>query len=118
MSIMPNMLAAHALTGCDTVSSYYGIWKGKALKILKMVNILSLLGDTSISMIWYACMIREASDFIIACYNAAGAKDMTAARKLSWRTKISRGIREHQSYALCHPQQKHSKRMCFMHTCR
>ena len=28
-SIIPGLLAAHALTGCDTVASYYGISKGR-----------------------------------------------------------------------------------------
>ena len=34
-SIIPGLLAAHALTGCDTVASYYGIGKGTALKVLR-----------------------------------------------------------------------------------
>lgn len=33
--IIPNLLAAHALSGCDTVASYFGIGKGKALKVLR-----------------------------------------------------------------------------------
>ena len=34
-SIIPGLLAAHALSGCDTVASYYGIGKGKVLKVLR-----------------------------------------------------------------------------------
>ena len=30
-----NLLAAHALSGCDTVASYFGIGKGKVLKVLR-----------------------------------------------------------------------------------
>ena len=33
-SIMPDLLAAHGLTGCDTVAQCYGIGKGVALKVL------------------------------------------------------------------------------------
>ena len=35
LSVVPHLLSAHALTGCDTVASYYGIGKGMALKVLK-----------------------------------------------------------------------------------
>lgn len=35
VSIIPSLLSAHALSGCDTVASYYGIGKGTALKVLR-----------------------------------------------------------------------------------
>ena len=35
-SIVPNLLAAHALSGCDTTPSYFGIGKAKVLKILRL----------------------------------------------------------------------------------
>ena len=31
-SIIPGLLTAHALSGCDTVASYYGISKRKVLR--------------------------------------------------------------------------------------
>ena len=34
LSIIPALLVAHALSGCDTVASYYGIGKGIVLKVL------------------------------------------------------------------------------------
>ena len=34
-SIIPGLLAAHALSGCDTVASFYGISKGKVIKVLR-----------------------------------------------------------------------------------
>ena len=34
-SIIPGLLAAHAFSRCDTVASYYGISKGKVLKVLR-----------------------------------------------------------------------------------
>ncbi|MES9879341.1 MAG: hypothetical protein ABW185_00475, partial [Sedimenticola sp.] len=33
--VIPGLLAAHALSGCDTVASYFGIGKGKVLKVLR-----------------------------------------------------------------------------------
>ena len=41
--IIPAMLAAHALTGYDTVPAYIGIGKGTMLKILKRVFPLNVL---------------------------------------------------------------------------
>ena len=38
MSIIPGLLAAHALTGCDTVASHYGIGKGILVKVLRAGN--------------------------------------------------------------------------------
>lgn len=35
LSIMPGLLAAHALSGCDTVASLFGIGKGVVLKVLR-----------------------------------------------------------------------------------
>ena len=35
ISIIPGLLAAHVLSGCDSVASYYGIGKGIALKVLR-----------------------------------------------------------------------------------
>jgi hypothetical protein len=37
-SIIPSMLAGHALTGCDTVAAYFGVGKGTMLKVLEMVS--------------------------------------------------------------------------------
>ena len=35
MSIIPKLLVAHVLSGCDTVTSYFGIGKKKVLKVLQ-----------------------------------------------------------------------------------
>ena len=43
-SIVPSILAAHALTGCDSVSKLYGIGKAKAISALKSVS-LSVFGN-------------------------------------------------------------------------
>ena len=45
-SFMHDLLAAHGLTGCNTVATYHGIGKGVALKTLKTNKCpLSKLGD-------------------------------------------------------------------------
>ena len=38
-SIVPSLLAAHAVSGCDTVASYFGIGKVKVLKVIQTGNI-------------------------------------------------------------------------------
>ena len=44
--IIPDLLAAHGLTGCDTVATYNGIGKGIALKMLKSgKHNLNVLGN-------------------------------------------------------------------------
>jgi hypothetical protein len=35
MSIIPVLLAAHALSGCDVVASYFNVGKGVVLKVLR-----------------------------------------------------------------------------------
>ena len=35
ISIIPVLLAAHALSGCDVVASYFGIGKSITLKVLR-----------------------------------------------------------------------------------
>ena len=37
-SIAPQQLSAHALTGCDTVASYFGIGKTKVVTVLEAGN--------------------------------------------------------------------------------
>jgi hypothetical protein len=49
--IMPNLLAAHALTGCDTVASFFGIGKQKMLKFAGSTN-LDALGTLFIFLLY------------------------------------------------------------------
>ena len=46
--ILPNLLAGHALTGCDTASSFCGIGKPTVLKELKAFKGLLKLGEFSV----------------------------------------------------------------------
>ena len=83
--IIPDILPAHALTGCDTVASYHGIGKSTVLKMIKSGLSLSLLGDTNASM----CDILEQSSlFISACYGVSNSTIMSETRRKVWATKI------------------------------
>lgn len=43
--IVPDLLAAHALSGCDTTACHFGIGKCKVVKVLEKGHSLSLLGQ-------------------------------------------------------------------------
>ena len=43
-SLAPQLHSAHALSGCDTVASYFGIGKTKVVKVLEAGNRLNYLG--------------------------------------------------------------------------
>ena len=84
------LLAAHGLTGCDTVATYHGIGKGVALKTLKTNKCpLSKLGDMN-SML--PDVILQATRFMLMCYGHFECQSMTSARQKIWTTKISRSI--------------------------
>ena len=42
IDVVPNILAAHALSGCDTVGAYFGIGKSTVVKTLKNSYLLTL----------------------------------------------------------------------------
>ena len=65
--IMNDFLAAHGLTGCDTVVTFYGIWKDIALEVLGSSKYsISLLGDVSGHL---DDIVQQTTAFIVACYD-------------------------------------------------
>ena len=90
IEIMPDLLAAHGITGCDTVAIYFGIGKGIVLKILRTGKYpLSVIGDTTSDI---SDVIEQATRFVLACYGQSGCESMTASRHKLWSTKLSRSI--------------------------
>lgn len=88
--VMNNLLAAHGLTGCDTVATYFGIGKVKVLKVLKNnVHSLDLLGNTCSSLI---DATKQATTFVLACYGQSRCSTMTEARQKVWSRKVFRTI--------------------------
>ena len=49
-NFVSHILAAHTLSGCDTVASLYGIGKGTIVKLLKTGHQLNLMGDIDVDM--------------------------------------------------------------------
>ena len=51
IKIMPNILAAHGLSGCDTISSYFGIGQKTFVNVLNKKNIaLISIGVTAVGL--------------------------------------------------------------------
>ena len=86
--IILELLQTHALTGCDTVASCFGIGKAKALKVLKTGKFkLNLLGviDSSVSDVEH-----QALQFMLACYGQSNCRTLTEARQKMWTPKVGR----------------------------
>ena len=61
-ALIPHLLAARALSGCDTVGVYFGIGKNTMLKVLKSrCYLLDLLGKTDIPI---PEVVKQAPAFI------------------------------------------------------
>ena len=66
ISVMPNNLAAHALSGCDTVGSYFGTGKPTVIKALKNNTMsLALIGELNSST--QLCETEE-TNLLLFCY--------------------------------------------------
>ena len=87
-NILPNLLAAHGLSGYDTVAPCYCFGKMKILKTLKQGNhSLSCLGDSNAN--WPD--VKQATSFMVACYGVPKLDSMTQARANLWKTRVGRG---------------------------
>ena len=83
--IADQLLSAHALSGCDTVSQLYGIGKGTVLKAVRSGKRLDKLGSLDAPS---EEITKEAASFIISCYGCKGS-DMTLARHTIWANKMA-----------------------------
>ena len=66
-TIVPHLLAAHAISGCDTTALMYGIGKATTIKILGKGYSLSKVGACDAHM---DDVIEQATKFIAACYGS------------------------------------------------
>ena len=85
-SIANQLLPAHALSGCDTVSQLYGIGKGTVLKVVNSNVKLNTLGQTTEDL---DTILRDATKFIACCYGSRENKSMSDARYEVWTTKMA-----------------------------
>ena len=89
LDIIPNLLAAHGLTGCDSVAPYFGIGKSVALNVLRSgVHSLSFISDTNCTL----SDMSQATPYILACYRQTKCMTMTEAIQKTWATNVSRSV--------------------------
>ena len=85
--IVPNILAAHAISGCDTVASIFGIGKPTVLKALRSSNIsLASIGDLDSQI---ENVIDEGTSLFLRCYGQQKLTTMTEARKRNWKNRVA-----------------------------
>ena len=82
--IMPFILQAHALSGCDSVCRMHGIGKPTVIKAMHKKP-LTLLGNPDAKI---DDVVQEATEFIGICYNTNGT-DMSSKRHNAWIKKSS-----------------------------
>ena len=105
-AIIPDLLAAHGLTGCDTVATYFGIVRDATLRVLTSgVHALTYVGDTSRIL----CEITaQATPFILASYGHTKCTSLTRARQKMWANEVGQSVVGHQNWLLCLQQMRHS----------
>ena len=88
LCIIPDLLAAHGLTGCDTVATYFGIGKAAVglLRVLTSgVHALTYVGDKSRIL---SEVTAHATAFILACYVQTKCTSLTGVRQKMWANKV------------------------------
>ena len=84
IDIIPRLLAAHALSGCDTAAPYHGIGKLKVIKKLREGAYIEVLGHSP-SCVEMA--IEQTCDLISDCFKS---RSMTDCRIQAWYQKTSK----------------------------
>ena len=88
LKIMPEILALHALSGCDTVAATYGIGKTKAIAVAQKGYKLDQLGQPTAD---FDKALQQATEFIGACYGVTtGLSSMTEIRQILWSQKTGK----------------------------
>ena len=84
--IMLNILAGHALSGCDTVPCMFGIGKVLALKALNDGYSLVSLGNKRAD---FADVLQECTAFVAAYYGCKNVPTVSQVRLQAWNTKVA-----------------------------
>ena len=85
--IIEDILPAHVLSGCDSVSALWGIGKGTVFSVLKSgKKHLNTLGITTKND---ESVILQSVAFIASCYGHQNETDMTALRYQVWLGKMA-----------------------------
>ena len=87
-AIITDILAAHALSGCDTTAKYQGIGKVTGYKVLTSLHCsLSLLGKIDAN---FQDVFDQCSNFIAECYGFKKFEGRVSELRYNvWKKKIS-----------------------------
>ena len=100
-AIIPDLISAHAVSGCDTVASYYGIGKSNLIMILQSVYSIPAVGDVNAEL---TLVNQKASKFISACYGYPHCVDtMTTIRQKMWKNKVGKSSKSVQKLSSLPP---------------
>lgn len=80
-------MAAHGLTGCDTVAKLHGIGKGTVVNKLKEGYTFHHLGNLDSTV---KDIVEEATKFIGACYGSKTKDDLSEIRVETWSKKMGK----------------------------
>lgn len=84
--LIPQVLAIHGISGCDTVAACYGIGKTIAVTVSKKGFLLNSLGV--VDALW-SDVEKETTEFMAAAYNESG-ETMSECRLQQWAKKTSK----------------------------
>ena len=88
--IIPYLLEAHGLTGCDTVATQFGTGKAATLRVLtSCVHALTYVGDTRRIL---SEVTAHTTPFILACYGQTKCTSLTGARQKMWANKVDKSV--------------------------
>ena len=83
--IVPNLLAVHGMTGCDTVAQYHTIAKTKAVNDMTDCNLV-LLGNVHAPR---SSILKQATKLIAKCYGiSSDCETMTECRLKVWAKRV------------------------------
>ena len=87
-TIVPELLALHALTGCDSVAATYGVGKTKAIAVARKGYTLDQLGKPLANIVE---VTEQATAFMGACYGVTTpTSSMTKIRQKLWAQKTGK----------------------------
>ena len=83
------ILPLHALSGCDTVASCFGVGKIKALAVIKDHSLLlnlQVVGDLTQD---FSIVLKTGSCFVSLCFDRPEEEDFNEARSKVWHKKTA-----------------------------
>ena len=87
ITIVHDLLAVHAISGCDSVAGTYGVGKTTAVKIASKGYRLNLLGDLTAD---FQKVEHQSMEFMAACYGIQKCSSMTECRQKLWAQRTGK----------------------------